>query len=138
MYTKHSCLIHIAQQIIERGIDVIVIAPFLVFDQQMDADQFIEVARGGDAADPQFRHDKIHLRVRVTKKVIEQILAVNLGQFSAHFLLEGQHQVADALNEQHGLPSCLLHPLQHKNGSFGFHEALQRLYRTELSSDFSG
>jgi hypothetical protein len=53
-------------------------------------------------------------------------------------LLEGQHQVADAFNQQHGLPSRLLHPLQHKNESFGFHEALQRLYRTELSSDFSG
>ena len=79
----------------------------LLFDQQ------IQIAGGGNAGHPEIAHDKVDLGVGVVEEIVQQILAVDLGQPGANALLVAGHQLLDAGDERYGALGRVDHRIEH-------------------------
>ncbi|GCD64223.1 hypothetical protein NBRC3278_3316 [Acetobacter pasteurianus NBRC 3278] len=81
--------------------------------QQTFLRQLIEIFPSRLTRDVQIRLDILDFRVGMPEQVVQQLLAVNLGQLCAHPLLHGGHLRPHAFNQLQGDPGCLGHGTQH-------------------------
>ena len=79
-----------------------------MFRHKADPGQRLQIARRRVAMDGEVGHHKLDLRVGVAEQIVQQILAVDTGEFAAHPVVMTQHQVAHAEDKSRGLPGGLL------------------------------